>query len=89
MANARSKALRSKAKDVRQAPRADGKCNGKKRKKARLEFDVIFVGQGIMRNRTLYSSATKEQAEEWVAKQSRSYGQYSETEWEIRKRPNT
>jgi len=90
MSNARAKAERSKAKDARQLQATDGSCNGAKRKrKPSHNWEVVFVGRGLFRFGVWHTAATREQAEEWVAKTARSYGANTVSDWEIRQKPNT
>lgn len=88
MANARSKAERSKAKDARQMPAGDEqKIRSKKKKRPKKEWKVIgpwpWPSKVFGREWSPYAGATKEQAEEWLEKYKRSHRGQRGEDWSL------
>ena len=82
-----TKARRSKAKDARQVPAADGPCTRNKRKaRAAKDWECVRIG-GPFDGCVFHRAATKELAETWAEKQARSYASGT-ARFEVRLRYN-
>ena len=86
MTSKAAKARRSKHKDARQAPTADGPCNKARRKRTNKPWEVVKLN-GFFAGVVFHRASTRELAEAWAEKQARSYAS-GEARFEVLLRPN-
>lgn len=76
MSDARAKAERSRAKDLRQIPVQDGICTRGAKRKHKSKDWLVIAQNGIFKGQVIQRSPTEEHAREWIEKTQRtlSYG---------------